>query len=89
MESTACFGISRELPSLSINLTRVLQIGLEAFCVIVRINEVIARVVRRVNVNHLDFAKISLLKNFENFEVVTFNDHVLSGVPIDTFVLNR
>ena len=50
----------------------------EAFGIVVGIDEVVASVVWRVDVNHLDLAKVRLLKQLKDFEVVPFDDHVLS-----------
>ena len=49
----------------------------------------VACVVRRVDVDHLHFALICLLKKFENLEVVAFNDQVFSGIEIDALFLIR
>lgn len=49
-------------------------------CEIVVIDEVIACVIRRVYVDHLDCAKIVLAENFEHIEVIALNVEIF-GVP--------
>jgi hypothetical protein len=58
MKATVGFGICAELAAFRICLPRILQICLQTFGVIVGIDEIIARVIGRVDVNHLDFAKV-------------------------------
>jgi hypothetical protein len=45
MEAAIGFGIRPEVRAFRINLPGVLQIRLECFCVVVRVNEIVARVV--------------------------------------------
>ena len=56
---------------------------------IITINKVIAGVVRRVNINHLDLTEVAFLQKFQNFQVVTLNVEVFGGVPIHAFFLAR
>jgi len=49
---------------------------------IVGIDEVVAGVVRRVDIDHLDLAEIALLQELENFQIVALDVEVFGGVPI-------
>ena len=56
---------------------------------VVVINKIIARVVRWVNINHLDLAKISLTDNFQHIKVVTFNVKILRVVKVHASLSTR
>ena len=58
-------------------LLRPLEVRLEWVGVIVGIDKIVAGVVGRVNVNHLDAPKVRLVEEFQNFEVVAFDEQVL------------
>ena len=75
--------VGRDLPTLAVYLTGVFEIRLQALAVVVGIDEIIAGVVRRVDVDHLDLAVVALLHEFQDFEIVALDDQVLRGVPID------
>ena len=49
---------------------------------IVGIDEVVAGVVRRINIDHLDLAKIALLQELEDFQIIALDVEVFSGVPV-------
>ena len=68
-------------------LTRVLEVGPETLAVVVRVDEVVAGVVGRVDVDHLDLAQVRLLEKLQDLKVVAFDDQVLGGVPVDALVL--
>ena len=53
---------------------------------VIVINKVVTRVIRRVNINHLDFAKISLTDNFQYIKVVTLDVEILRVVEVHTFL---
>jgi hypothetical protein len=50
---------------------------------VIFINEVIAGVVGWVDVDKFDLARVGLLEELENFEVVAFDHQVLGGVPVN------
>ena len=52
---------------------------------VIVVNKVVTRVIRRININHLDFAKISLTDNFQYIKVVTLNVEILRVVEVHTF----
>ncbi len=49
------------------------------------IHKIIARIIWRVNVNHLDLAHIRVLEQFQNFEVITLDIQILCILPVHTF----
>ena len=49
---------------------------------IVGVDEIVAGVVRRVDIDHLDLAKIALLQELEDFQIVTLDVEIFSGVPV-------
>ena len=50
---------------------------------VVVVDEVIAGVVRRVDVDQLDLAEVRLLEQLERVEVVALDEEVLRGVEVD------
>ena len=52
----------------------------------IRINKVLACIVRWVNINHINLAKIRLLQYLEDFKVVPCNKDILRLVKINTFL---
>lgn len=55
---------------------------IEAFAEVIRIDKLLAGIVRRVNINHLDLPVVTLLQKLEHFQVVAFYKQVLSLVKI-------
>ena len=53
------------------------------------VNEIVAGVVWRVDVDHLDLAVVRALEEFQYFEIVTFDVEVLSGIPVNALVFLR
>ena len=51
---------------------------LSTHCKLITIYKVVASVIGRVNVYHLDFAKIVLSQNFEHIKIITLNINILS-----------
>ena len=49
---------------------------------IIGIDKVVAGVVRRIDVDHLDLAKIALLQKLEDFQIVALDVEVFGGVPV-------
>src|SRR5438552_19009033 len=82
MEAPIRIAVRAELASCSVNLARVLQIRVKALSIVVRVDEVVAGVVRRVDVNHLDLAEVRLLKKLQYFKIVTFNDQIFGALKI-------
>ena len=52
----------------------------------VLVHEIIARVVRRIDVDHVDLTVVRALQQLEYLEVVAFNVQVLGGVPVHAFL---
>ena len=52
---------------------------------IVGIDEVVAGVVRRVDIDHLDLAEIALLQELEDFQIIALDVEVFGGVPVLAF----
>ena len=57
--------------------------------VIVRVNEFVAGIVRRVDVNHLHLAQVRLLEQLQYLQVVAFDNQVLRGIEVHAFFRAR
>ena len=81
VETSCRFGVGGEF-AIAITLTGYIQIGANRIHVVVFVDQVFSRVIRRININHLDLAVVMLLKDLQDFQVVPFNDHVLRVLPV-------
>ena len=86
MEAAGVLGVGGGFKPLVVDLTGVAQIGVEGLGVVVGIDEIVAGVVGRIDVDHLHLAVIRLLEEFEDFQVVALDEYIAGGVPIDGFV---
>src|SRR5262245_3028885 len=73
---------------LAISLAGVSQIGLEGLSVLIGIDELIPSVVRRIDIDQFDFAKVRLLKKLQHFQVITLDEQVLCFIKIDRLFPN-
>ena len=88
METPAGFAIELEIETVAVGV-EVAGRSVEVVSVlreVVAVNKIVAGVVRRVDVNHFDFAEVTLLQNFQSFEVVAFDVKIFSGVEVAAFV---
>jgi hypothetical protein len=86
MEASIRLRVCAELSPFGVNLPGVLQLGLQALGVVIRVDEVVSRVVGGIDVDHLDLAQIRLLQELEDLEVVALDDQVLGGVEVDALL---
>ena len=84
MEATISICVRAKLPAFSVHLPGVGQIGLQRLSVVVRVDEVVAGVVGRVDVDHLDLAQIRLLQQLQYFQIVALDDEIFRGIEVDT-----
>ena len=75
-------GVSRDFLPFFVDLPRPLQVGREPLLIVVGVHEVVASVVRGIDINQLDLGVVMLLQKFEDFEVVALNEDVLCCVPL-------
>ena len=59
------------------------------FYKVVGVDKIAARIIRRVNVDHLDLAEITLLQKLEDFQIVALNVEIFRGVPITAVLFHR
>ena len=78
--------VGAKLFPLCIHLARVFEVGLQALGVVVGVDEVVAGVVRQVDVDHLDLAQVGLLQELEHLQVVALDDEIFRGVEIDAIL---
>ena len=89
MEAAVGVGVGPELLSFRVRLPGVLEVRLKALRVVVRIDEIFASVIRRVDVDHLHLPQVRLLEKLQNFEVVALDDEVLGRVEVDALLTAR
>ena len=56
---------------------------------IVSIYEVVAGIIRRIDIDHFDLAEIALLQNFQDFQIVALDIEIFRGVPVAAVRFNR
>lgn len=81
MEATFGIGVLYQLTTF-IKISTLSFIFFASHLKIIVINKVVARIVRRVDINHLDLASIVLAQDLERVEVVTLDIQVLGGIPV-------
>ena len=83
MKATVGVGIFEQpVTGLFIEHTELLFIFLGLHGEVVPVDEVVARVVRRVNVDQLDLAEIALLQKLKDFQIVSLDIEVFRAVPV-------
>ena len=89
METTVGFGIALHrvdgLVALLIEQPAALFKLRFALGKVVVIDEIVARVVGRIDVDHLHLAEVVLAQEFQHVEVVAFDVEVLGGIEVDAF----
>ena len=60
-----------------------MQVGLQTLSEVVGIDELVARIVGRVDVNHLHLAEVRLLQELEYLKVVPLDEEILGLVEVD------
>ena len=89
MEPPIVLCICYQMISHIILLTATLNIIISRLCKIILIHEVIASVIRRIDINHLDLAKVVLTQKLQYIKVVTFYVEIFSIVEVHTFLSAR
>src|SRR5580658_6635319 len=62
------------------------QIVADAVPKVIRIDELVPGVVRRVDVDHLHLAAVALLQELQNLKILALDEDVLCGIPVDGFL---
>ena len=86
METPITFCILNKPIALFVELPAIGKILIRTLSKVILINKVVSCVVRRINVDHLDFAKIGFLQQLQHFEVVALDIEVFGGVKVHTFL---
>ena len=86
MKTAARVGIGCKPLPLIINLPRISQVGIQIVLILVRIDKLLAGVIWRIDVNHLDLAEVRLLEQFQHLQVITLNEEVFRSVEVHAFI---
>ena len=89
METTIAFGISNKPIALFIILPTICKIFFATFSKIIIVNKIVTRIIRWVNINHFNFAKIGFLQKFKYVKIVAFNIKVFGIIKINAFFFAR
>ena len=82
METTVTLGVLYHTVAVLVKLPAVSKVLIRALGKVILIHKVITGVVRRINVDHLDFAEIGFLQELQHFEVVALNIEVFGGIKV-------
>jgi hypothetical protein len=85
VKTSAGSGVLGESIALVIIVARDGTIFLASLGEVVLVDKIIASVVRRVNVDHLNFSAIVVAQEFKDIKIVALDIEVLSRVEIDRF----
>lgn len=72
--------------SFIISISRDLIIILIFHRKIIIIDKIIASIVRRIDIDHLDLTEIGLTQNLQNLKVISLDVKILCIIEIDTFL---
>ena len=70
-------------------LPRTLKKSICVLSKVISINEVTARVIRRVDIDHLYLTEIGFLQKFQGIEIVPFNKEIFGSIEIHAFFAAR
>ena len=87
METSVAVSVFEHATTVRIIHTKIILVILHRLLKIVPVDEIIARVVGRIDIDHLHLAEIALLQEFQHFQIVTLNIEVLRAVPVDALFL--
>ena len=85
MEASVCIGILEQAVFVLVEHAHLLVFLFLRPHKIIGIDEVVARVIRRVDINHLHLAEIAFLQELEHFQIVALDVEVFGAVPIFAF----
>ena len=85
MEASVCIGILEQAVFVLVEHAHLLVFLFLRPHKIIGIDEVVARVIRRVDINHLHLAEIAFLQEFEHFQIVALDVEVFGTVPVFAF----
>jgi hypothetical protein len=86
MKSAIGLSVCDHALSAFVFLVGTLEITGGIFAKIVVVDEFLAGILRRVDVNHLHLAQISFLQQFQRIQVIAFDKQVLRAVKIYAFL---
>ena len=78
MKAAIAFGVGHHAVAFFIILTAIIHIVRRTLGKIVLIDKIIAGVVRRINVDHLDLAQICFLQELQQFQIIALDIKVLT-----------
>ena len=78
MKAAIAFGVCHHTVAFFIVLAAVAHVILSALCKIILVDKVIARIVWRINVDHLDLAQIGFLQELQHFQIIALDVEVLA-----------
>ena len=82
VEAPIALGIGYHTVLLFVELSAAGHVLVCGLCEVILVNEIIAGVVRRVDVYHLHFSEIGLPQEFEHLEIVSFDVEVPGAVEV-------
>ena len=89
MEPSIRVGVGHHPVALLVLLVRPQEVCVAVFGKIILIDEVVPRVVGRVNIYELDLAEVRLLQQLERVQIVAFDEEVLRRVEVHALVTAR
>ena len=81
--SAGGFRVGRRPAPVRVGLPGQLEVVRYTITEVVAVYEVVARIVRRIDVDHLDLPVILVEQHLQNLQVVPFDQEILCGIPVD------
>ena len=82
-------GVGAQLVAVAVDLAGDLEVVADAVLVVVLVDEILAGVVGRVDVDELDLGGVAPLQELEHLEIVALDHQVARGVPVHALLAAR
>src|SRR5687767_2994517 len=89
MEATVRLSVGNQFLAVGRRLTRLRQVLCRRVNEVVVIQQVVAGVVRRIDVDELDLAEVRLLQELQGIEVVALDEQISCRVEVDGLLAYR
>ena len=82
METTIALGVLHHTVAVLIVLPTIGKILIRTLSKVILVYKVVSCVIRRINVDHLDFAEIGFLQELQHLKIIALNIEVFGGIKV-------
>ena len=89
MKTSIAIQILHKAISFFVKLTAIIKVFFRTLSKIILVYKIISCIIRRINIDHLYFSKVCLLKQFQYFQIISLDIKILCMIKINTFLPTR